>query len=513
MKLSLLIFLLTSNLFAQAYDEDGLASFFSQKITSANAEAPEGFKNCDSQTYVNLEEEQPFKGAKFKGPFYQVPRDNQDGIGTCHATAGKNFLVGLSGGKDIASFLDLALISKDESGELIKKGLEGGKICQVLEAAKTRGYCPQKFAPLETGSRNYASESLFGLDPLRSVAFSISQLKGFLEDLETLKDSHSALKAEILDNSKSLIEKLKQNPDIKFPMPVVRVDILIEWKLRDLYKKASMQKKPSEEQFVSEYKEAYQKFKPSYLNAVVKGKSADQVFDLYTKSLSPWIAKYGLESELPEMKRLFKADANSDFKDPKYKQQLRATIDFVKQITNKNDQSDENFYEFCMSDEPEIKLLNNLLPLVKKIREGKMNGNLLVDANGKFRSTMEIMQLTVAPSCLNSQNRKSIPDFTCTNDFNDIRKLKNSGKPLTEQIKVVREKVVAGLYQGLPLGNTLRLSPTSNDTHINTIVGIRYSKQNKCEYLIRDSADATSTWQSEEKIFDQMHVLGEVRKR
>ncbi|MBA2404024.1 MAG: hypothetical protein H0V66_04565, partial [Bdellovibrionales bacterium] len=76
-----------------------------QKLIEANR----NFVNCDAESpEISLEEKVPYPGAKFKGPFFEVPRDNQDGMGTCYANTAKNLLVGTSQGKDVASFLDLA---------------------------------------------------------------------------------------------------------------------------------------------------------------------------------------------------------------------------------------------------------------------------------------------------------------------------------------------------------------------------------------------------------------------
>ena len=117
------------------------------------------FLNCNAETpVINLEEEVPFPNATIKGPFFGVPRDNQDGLGTCYANAAKNLLVGVSKGENVASFLDLALHYKNSNGSLSEDGLDAGSSCATLNSIKDKGYCPQEYSPLETGERNHAGE-------------------------------------------------------------------------------------------------------------------------------------------------------------------------------------------------------------------------------------------------------------------------------------------------------------------------------------------------------------------
>ena len=127
------------------------------------------FTNCDANTpEINLEEKVPYPGATFTGAFADVPKDNQDGLGTCYANAAKNLLVGVSEGKDVASFLDVALTFKESSNGIDTSGLDGGLSCTALEALKKKGYCPQEFSPMETGERNHVAEGLFNTDAFRS---------------------------------------------------------------------------------------------------------------------------------------------------------------------------------------------------------------------------------------------------------------------------------------------------------------------------------------------------------
>jgi hypothetical protein len=54
---------------------------------------------------------------------------------------------------------------------------------------------------------------------------------------------------------------------------------------------------------------------------------------------------------------------------------------------------------------------------------------------------------------------------------------------------------------------------SSSVGHINTVVGMRFnSKNNQCEYLIRESQDGTSKWTKESEIFQKVDDIVEVRK-
>src|SRR5690606_12539765 len=116
-----------------------------------------------------------------------------------------------------------------------------------------------------------------------------------------------------------------------------------------------------------------------------------------------------------------------------------------------------------------------------------------------------------APACINSENRKKLPAFSCESEYGAITKIKASSKPYAEKVKDLRERVVLSLMQGYPVGNTF---PTGgNQNHINTIVGIRFDKSTgQCEYLIRESQNGRTAWLLERPIFDRMSAITEIRK-
>lgn len=476
--------------------------------------AYEKFTNCDANTpEINLEEKVPYPGATFSGAFHNVPKDNQDGLGTCYANAAKNLLVGVSDGKDVASFLDVALAYKESSSGIETSGLDGGLSCTALEALKKKGYCPQEFSPMETGERNHVAESLFNTDAYSYLATNVTILREFLGGLSNFEKSGGPVKEEVLKKSQEIVQRLKNDSSIHLPLPIVRHDVPSLWKLREAYfaKKSSFPTL-SEKDFLAEHKEAYKNFYPLYMKAILEGKDVDYVWNLYTESMNPFITKYNLQSSLPEFKRVYKIDVEKDYKDPQLAKNLRASIDFLKDVMNKKGDSDEDFIAFCSnSGSDSMKFLGALQPLIEKLRQDKLNEENLFDKDGKFRSSYELMQLTVAPACLNAENRKKLPEFSCRDGYDTMNKIKSSSKPLNEKVKMLREKVVLSLAQGYPLGNSY---PTSaNSGHINTIVGIRFNKQSgACEYRIRESQTGTSNWLLEGPIFDKINALTEVRK-
>lgn len=467
------------------------------------------YLNCDeSSPEINLESEVPFDGAGFKGPFHGVPRDNQDGLGTCYANAAKNLLVGISGGEDVASFLDMALVYKSQNDNLAS-GLDGGNSCPTLDALAKKGYCPQEYAPLENGERNIVGEGLFNLDAYNYLATNVNMVRDFLNDLEKFQKSSNPMSQTMMAKAQSMIQQIKARPDIKIPLPIARFEIPERWKLREAFAGKNSQVKESE--FLKEYEDSYKSFYPLYVKAIIQGKTQDQIFDLWTEKMKPFIEKYSLQSNLPEFKRVWKINVSSDFSDPSVKKQLRASLDFLKDVLDQKDVTDEAFLELCASQGGDaISFLGALNPLVEKLRANKLNEDKLFDKDGKFRSAQELMQLTVAPSCLNEENRKKLPAFSCSSGYDVVSKAKKLDKPYGEKLKALRETITLSLLNGYPLGNTF---PTNGGWHINTIVGMRFNKTaGRCEYLIRESQTGTSDWHPETRIFDKIEALTEVRK-
>jgi hypothetical protein len=462
---------------------------------------------------INLEEEVPFEGASFSGPFHNVARDNQDGLGTCYANVTKNLLLGLSGGKDVASFLDIALQFKAATKDLTKRGLDSGNPCGSLEVLKKNGYCPQSYAPMENGESDVLNETTFELDPYGFMSQNINMIKDFFKDLEQFNKDSGPISKEVLVKAKSIIEKLKSNPDIQLPLPIVKNQIPAIWKLKEAYYINKSAIDMPLEDFVTNYEEAYKKFYPKYIRAIISKKSLNEVFEIYTKEMKPFFEKYNMEKSLPGFKKNFEITSSEDFKDPRLNEKMQASLSYLKEILNKSDLTDESFIAFCEeSDLIGLNFLGSLSPLIQKLKVAKIDDSILFDKDGNFNSPKDLMQLTIAPSCLNEENRKEIPDFSCNNSTSEMTALKKSEISYDEKLKIFREKIVLSLLQGYPLGNSFKSSVVG--AHINTIVGIRYDQDSgQCQYRIRESMDGTSKWQKEKDIFDNIFSLAEVRKQ
>lgn len=473
----------------------------------------EKYLNCDANTPdVSLEEKVPYPGASFSGPFVGVPRDHQDGLGTCYANAAKNLLVGASQGKDVASYLDVALAYKGSNG-VVDSGLDAGESCSALNSLEKKGFCPQKNAPLEIGERNSLSSGGLLRGATGSVydqAVVVKLLQRFLAGRQILEKGNKELSEQLLNQSKAIVHNIKLRPNLKIPLPIVRHQIPGSWKIAELH--SSLKGKYPTllfDQFNREYQNEYRKFYPAYVRAVVEGKSRDDIFEIFKNKMSSFISKYQIESNMKQWKTIFMQNTEADAKSPTLKKDLADSVDLLKIMSGKAGKSDEEFLKFCDETQGDsLQFLNTLQPLIKHLNEIKVSTDELYGPDGKFRNPEEMMQLVVAPSCIHSSNRKKFSSpISCRNGYNVVSEIKASKGTYPEKVKQLRRKVLASLLQGYPLGNTFA-------RHINTIVGMRFNKElNRCEYKIRESQNATSTWQSEAQIFDVISALTEVRRK
>lgn len=481
-----------------------------EKLLSANTQ----YTNCNAGTpEINLEAKKPYPGAKFPGPFLNVPRDNQDGIGSCFANVSKNLLVGLSGGANVASFLDMALqYRKKVKNGLEDEGLDGGGSCATLEEVAVVGYCPQKFSPGEIGDQNPVG-GIFatGGSTVRAQSRVVDILSAFLKSKNNFTQGKAPLDDSLLLQGKAIISKIKANPNIKLPLPGARFEIPEKFLLKTTYDHLPEAKKTGVtlEAFQEEHASHYKNFYPKYVQMLQSGAKLDSIFQTYADTLKPFITKYGLEGELAEYKRIFKTNIANDYNDPNFKKSLRESFDFLKDVTGKTSLSDADFLKSCLDENSsELSFLSDLQRVVNSLQNEKIDPSLLYDKNGEFHESVEVMQLAVAPACLNPANRKKpSTEFVCDQGYTFINTLKASAKTEDEKILEMRKKVVASLLQGQALGNTFQ-------RHINTIVGMRFNKAaGKCEYAIRESQNGTTTWQSEKNLFSKIEALTEVRKK
>lgn len=483
-----------------------------QKVIEANTK----FINCDSNTPdISLEEQMPFSGAKFQGPFFGVSRDNQDGLGTCYANTAKNLLIGVSGGNDVASFLDLALIYKGNSG-VVSDGLDAGFSCETLKKMKEVGYCPQEFAPVERGEKNIYVGGLMGSEKgnIYEQSRLITLLRDFFEGQDRLAKGNKVISEQMLLQAEVIIHNIKVRPNVVIPLPIVRHHIPGKWKVLELsYLKTKSIGHLLQSKMVSDYDSEYQNFYPHYIRAVTEGKNRDEIFAIFQEKMKPYIDKYQIADQMPSWKMIFLNETEADWKSPSLKKDIASSVEFMKIMSGMQKASDEEFLKHCDNTKGNIShFLSSLQPLIIHLGDQKIDTNVLFDEKGKFRSAADLIQLAIAPSCLKKENRKfPLNDFTCDGGYSTISNIRNSGKPIPEQKKMFRERVVLSLVQGLALGNTFGSAPMK---HINTLVGMRFNKEShQCEFKIRESQTGTSFWQSEDSVFSKIDALTEVRKK
>lgn len=464
------------------------------------------FLSCDKNTPdIDLESEVPYKDAKFKGPFAGVPRDNQDGVGTCFANVAKNLLVGLSAGKDVASFLDLALLSKKN---LADTGLDAGLSCDVLKQMKEKGsYCPQELSPIETGSKNIYTDSLLGENPtLSDHAQLIDLVRDYVGSKENLEKRNQQFANNLQSKGRDIITAIKSKDGIPTPGNQIR-ELISRGNLLALY--SGLEGSPirgSQNEFVVEYEDNYARFYPLYLKAIINGQNQEDIFNLFTENLKDFITKYNLGPKLPKLKKgflagdgLVYADEKLNqlaYSDPKFKKIVNNSLDFLNRLGDEKNQIHCNQYTG-----DEFKFLNSVEKIVVFLDSKKIDAKNLYDKEGKFKSPHDLMQLIVAPGCVDESKRKKI-DFDIHCSELDMKFVKSSSLE-----KIFRDKVIVSLLNGIPIGNVF-------EKHVNTIVGMRFnSSTQKCEYKIRESQTGDSSWQQESKLLDKVERLVEVRKK
>jgi hypothetical protein len=338
----------------------------------------------------------------------------------------------------------------------------------------------------------------------------VGLVQRFLAGEEKFRKGKGAVSEEVLGRAKFIIDNIKAKPNLKLPLPVARFDIPGMWKVKEAFlwhvKKNS---DVTEEKFIADYKAEYQKFYPLYIKGVMEGKTGDQLFSLFKENMQGLIGRYQLHSQLETWRLSYLNDVSDDFKDPNLQKNIGESIDFLKQISGQEKSSNNDFFAFC-GDKTEgmTDFLTNLQGLVKHLDAKKIDSDALFDMAGKFKTPTDLMQLVVAPACLNSDQRKKLKSkIRCNDGYETIRDIKSSNMSIQDQKRALREKVVASLVQGIPLGNTF-------DHHINTIVGMRFDPASKqCEFKIRESQTGSSSWQNETRIFNEIEALTEVRKK
>ena len=244
----------------------GISSAFAQDVCASGFQA------------IDLENETISEGSSIKGPFFGIPEDDQGYGGTCYSNTAKNLLISVSHGADIPSFLFLALQNKALRYTL-RTNDDGGSACFVLEDVKTVGFCPAKLVPLEAGTPNANAQSLIKLGPWdkTSADHMMEDIRAFLIAYDQLKASASPQIVNIAKNMQYVLNQTSTHPEIKFPLPVLRIGIPPLFALKSSYytngNGSAEQDDIKLKAFLDDYAQNYQNFYPTYATLVSEGKS------------------------------------------------------------------------------------------------------------------------------------------------------------------------------------------------------------------------------------------------
>ena len=478
------------------------------------------FYTCDKSTpTLDLEEEKVSSKLEIPGPFHKIARDNQDGIGSCFANTAKNLLVGLSAGKEDASFLDMALQYKAEaSGPLYK--IDGGLSCKVLDEIKKNGYCPKELSSLESGDKVQSQGGIFEKETnLRSQSRVLKAMANFLKGKALLEKNPDTLSKKLLSNSNKMIKAIKDNEDIKLPYPSISQFPIEPSTLESLYiwsykNKIDEKNKTNEvkeeiipkEDFLNEFEAIMVPFSNEYLLATRDGLSIAKRKEIYKKHFSKFTNKFNLTERLNDtyysgkFKKFHETNNQAELEG-----QYEATISFYKEFVDPKvtEKTLNNLFDStCYKEAKQYSLyVRGLKELTDFFKKSNISTDLLY-ADGKSLSNKDILQLAIAPKCLNKKNRKML-DFNFSCKKIDKYKYKDMEEP--EKLFSMNKKVVMSLARGLPVGNTYH---TGRGWHINTIVGYRFNPETKiCEYKIRESQTGTFYWKDTKNILNTLKSL------
>ncbi len=461
------------------------------------------FADCSPTTpTINLEEA--------PGVLSGVPQDNQDGIGTCYANVSRNLLIGISGGRDSASYLDLALAFKrGNPGERLEEaGLDAGNICPTLRAAQTQGFCPQELAPLETGARTEIAQ-LMGVsaDPFTAQARINEALRDFFARRNSVARNPAA--AAMMPRLAGAISSLRSNPRIKFPFPGLSVPFINA----GAFKRATVPASAANGKDLPSATEYYNRqlalVNPAIFTAIVQGKTAEEIHAIYARAMAPTFRAMGIQESVDGYRPEYITQMTAALNAPNFREEVTATMDFLKQVSGRTNDSQEQFLSYCSQQFfPAVELLNTFGPVLTSLNSLGIDSNRIFDAQGNLIPMVDVFQMAVAPTCMNQSNRRRPSvNFTCDDQFFQL--IKRNRASVAVNMAAVRTRVTESLRRNVPVGRSFPQS--AGGGHVNTIVGFRYDSASRaCQYLIRDSQNGTSTWQAEREIYtasDEMNIL------
>ncbi len=469
------------------------------------------FLNCKrGMKSVDLEQEFVYSGASVKGPFWQLPRDNQDGVGSCFANAAKNLLVSVSQGEYNASFLDMALQYKDRNNTLSKDALDGGESCATLERIKRVGFCPQAFSPVESGKSNELFEGFFPekVPSMYEQAELFALVADFI-DARTQFSKNKQLEQYLAKNMKTVIADINKNDCLIFPLPFVGEEIVPEWKWKELFHLSEAKNKSPtvSKTFALKLLQMEKDFAPRKQEMFLAGKGPVDVFEAFWSQVVSELRPYGMENRKESLRDYYCNRLSEDVKKPKSHECLKESLDYLERW-KKHDAQGGDLALCQFNGEDTNVLFSSLGKLLETLEEIGGKSSLMFNEKGELLASSDLMQLAVAPACLNPANRQQIDfEFYCERDPSFVKRAKELFPQKEKQDQFMRARIALNLLQGQAVGNS-----TCNTVgcHINTIVGMRFNERNgQCQYKIRESQTGTSDWHDESDIFENIKAFTE----
>lgn len=478
--------------------------------------------SCSSNSpTIDLEEETIMKGSMTKGPFYKIPRDHQDFIGTCYANTAKNLLLGITGGKDNISFLDAALQYKAQTETNLTE-LDGGNACTTIDELKKSGYCPKEFSPIESGDDTQMENGIFNKNnSLGSQAYLLSLIGNYLNGKSLLEKNTDIVSKNFIKNTKRILMALKEDKNIKLPMPHLETFPIDKNEIQQQYlwnyKKFIEEKNKtggnlpivSESDFKNEYETKLRNFTNEYIQEEETGSTPAKRRALYKKHFAEFNKKYHLEDRVygTPFSNMFDSFFEKNIS-KSFKNEIDSTLKFYREVID-SDLTRSGMFDLynvkCIASPEKLeRFTDGLRSLIELFNHSQMDIDNLYDENGNHISNKDFLQLATTPKCINPKNRKKIStQFTC-----DVRYTSeyDSGKKQSG----MRKDILKSLAKGIPAGNSFAMV---GGNHINTIVGYRFNPESKrCEFKIRESQTASFFWQDENDLTNQAFAITIVDK-
>jgi hypothetical protein len=463
---------------------------------------------CQSETKkYDLEAEFITEGSHLRGPFHQRKQDHQSSMGTCYANTAKNLIISATKAKSIPSFLDLALLYKGQVGEAVS--LDLGHECSAIEQASIKGYCDQKYSPIESGNEEYMEDGLFlGLNIKDQIQL-YSYLSKYLRFKETAEEVESSLVESFLKQAYRIQDLILADDQLEIPFPSIKVEIFPRWKAKEIWHWEVRESGISLSEFFQDYEASVANFKDQYFRIILNQLDKSLVEDAYLDAFQSFLLKYDLKKYFVRDSRFFQNFiASYDFHSKYFIEGVDRSVHFFNLILETEMSREElisRFSEDSLTQSKEvIAFLKGFRNLIHYLDDNNLDTNKLFDESNQLIDGNELIQLAVAPSCSKPSFRTSLPTPLSCQRVSMVDHQNNERISIEE----FREIIISNLENGLALGNMFK---SGSGYHINTIAGYRYNaEKGKCELKIRESQYGGSHWSSEKEIFDRAIYLTKV---